>query len=82
MDTGKKDSGRWSDTWYLLLTFSRTLPVGGGLLVPCSLPGSPVGIQLMQMVSRDLARVGGFSQCASLTKLKTCLLLYVYGTLQ
>ena len=30
---------------------SRTLPVGGGLLVPCSLPGLPVIKQLMQMVT-------------------------------
>ena len=29
---------------------SRTLLVGGGLLVPCSLPGPPVVKQLMQMV--------------------------------
>ena len=29
---------------------SQTLPVGGGLLVSCSLPGPPVLIQLMQMV--------------------------------
>ena len=30
---------------------SRILPVGGGLLVPCSLSGSPVIKQLMQMVT-------------------------------
>ena len=30
---------------------SRTLPVGGGLLVPYSLSGSPVIKQLMQMVT-------------------------------
>ena len=30
---------------------SRTLPVSGGLLVPCSLPGPPVIEQLMQMVT-------------------------------
>ena len=30
---------------------SRTLPVGGGLLVPCSLAGPPVVKQLMQMVT-------------------------------
>ena len=29
---------------------SRTLPVGGGLIVPYSLSGSPVIKQLMQMV--------------------------------
>ena len=42
-----------------------TLLVGGGLLVPCSLPGPPVVKQLMQMVTMVLARVGGFNQCAS-----------------
>ena len=30
---------------------SRILPVGGGLLVPCSLAGPPVLKQLMQMVT-------------------------------
>ena len=30
---------------------SRTFPVGGGLLVPCSLPGPPVLKQLMQIVT-------------------------------
>ena len=30
---------------------SWTLPVGGGLLVPCCLPGPPVVKQLMQMVT-------------------------------
>ena len=30
---------------------SLTLPVGGGLLVQCSLPGPPVVKQLMQMVT-------------------------------
>ena len=38
---------------------------GGGLLVPGSLPGPPVIKQLMQIVVWCLARVGGFSQCAS-----------------
>ena len=44
---------------------SQTLLVGGGLLVPYSLLGPPVVKQLMQMVTRCLARVGGFSQCVS-----------------
>ena len=50
------------------LDLSRTFLVGGGLLVQYSLSGSPVIKQLMQMVSRGLARVGGFSQCASPNK--------------
>ena len=44
---------------------SLTLPVGGGLLVPYSLPGSPVMKQLMRMVTKGPGRVGGFSQLAS-----------------
>ena len=39
---------------------------GGGLLVLCSLPGSPVVKQLMQMVTLVPGR--GFSQCASPNK--------------
>ena len=50
---------------------SQALPVGGGLSIPCSLPGPPVVKQLMQMVT--MARVGGFSQCASPNQKETCL---------
>jgi len=39
---------------------SWTLPVGGGLLVPCSLPGSPVVKQLMQMVTMVPGQGGRF----------------------
>ena len=48
---------------------SRTLLVGGGLLVLYSLSGSPVIKQLMQMVTMvpgQGTRVDGFNQCASL----------------
>ena len=65
MDAGEKDSGRWSDMWCHFLTCLRTLPVGVGLLVPCTVPGSPVIKQLMKLLLWCLARVGGFSQCAS-----------------
>ena len=40
---------------------SRTLLVGGGLLVPCSLPGPPVIKQLTQMVTVAPGRGGGSS---------------------
>ena len=39
---------------------SRTLPVGGGLSVPYSLPGSPVIEQLMGMVTKGLGQGGRF----------------------
>ena len=44
--------GFWEVVGHVVSPFdlSRTLPVGGGLLVSCSLPGPPVLIQLMQMV--------------------------------
>ena len=67
MDASKRDSGKWTDTWSPL-DLSQTLLVGGGLLVPYSLPGSPVIKQLMRMVTKGLTRVGGFSQCASPNK--------------
>ena len=44
--------------------FSQILPVGGGLLVPYSLSGSPVIKQLMQMVTMVPGQGGPF-QCAS-----------------
>ena len=47
------------------LDLSRTLPVGGGSLVPYSLSGSPVIKQLGKWLLWCLARVGGFNQCAS-----------------
>ena len=40
---------------------SGTLPVGGGLLVPYSLPGSPVIKQLMQIVTMVPGQGGRFS---------------------
>ena len=38
----------------------RALPAGGGLLVPCSLPGPPVKKQLMQMVTMVPGQGGWF----------------------
>ena len=43
-----------------LLDLSRTLPVDGSLLVPCSLPGAPVIKQLMQMVAMVPGQGGRF----------------------
>ena len=40
--------------------FSRILPVGGGLLVPYALSGSPVRKQLMQMVTMVPGQGGRF----------------------
>ena len=59
--------GFWEVVGHVVSPFdiSRTLPVGGGLLVPSPLPGPPVVKQLMQMVTVVPARVGGFSQRAS-----------------
>ena len=38
----------------------QTLPLGGGLLVPCSLPGPPVVKQVMQMVTMMPGQGGQF----------------------
>ena len=50
---GCQRGGFWDVVRHVLSPFdlSRTLPVGGGLLVLCSLPEPPVVKQLMQMVS-------------------------------
>ena len=50
---GCQREGFWEVVGQVVSPFdlSRTLPVGGGFLVPCSLPGPPVLIQLMQKVT-------------------------------
>ena len=50
---GYQQEGFWEVVRHMVSPFdlSRTLPVGGGLLVPCSVPGPPVLKQLMQMVT-------------------------------
>ena len=53
--------GFWEVVGHVVSPFdlSRTLPVGGGLLVPCSLAGPPVK-QLMQMVTMVPGQGGWF----------------------
>ena len=50
---GYQREGFWEVVRHVVSPFdiSQTLPVGGGLLVPFSLPGPPVVKQLMQMVT-------------------------------
>ena len=50
---GCQREGFWEVVRHVVSPFhlSRTFPVGGGLLVPCSLPGPPVLKQLMQIVT-------------------------------
>ena len=50
---GRQREGFWEVVGQMVSPFdlSWTLLVGGGLLVPCSLPGPPVIKQLMQMVT-------------------------------
>ena len=54
--------GFWEVIRHVVSPFdlSQTLPVGGGLLVPCSLPGPPVLKQLMQMVTMVPGQCGWF----------------------
>ena len=52
MDASERDSGKWTGHAVSPFDLSLTLPVGGGLLVPYSLSGSPVIKQLMRMVTK------------------------------
>ena len=62
---GCQREGFWEVVRQVVSPFdlSRTLLVGGGLLVPCSLPGPPVIKQLMQMVTM-VPGLGGRFQSA------------------
>ena len=64
---GCQREGFWEVVRHVVSPFdlSGTLPVGGGLLGLCSLPGPPVIKQLMQMVAMVPGQGGCFSQCAS-----------------
>ena len=68
MDASEKDSGKWTGHEVSPFDLSQTLQVGGGLLVPYSLSGSPVIKQLMQMVTMVPGQGGRFQQCASPNK--------------
>ena len=54
--------GFWEVVGHVVSPFdlSRTRPFGGGLLVPCSLPGPAVIKQLMQMVNMVPGQGGWF----------------------
>ena len=53
-----RQRGFWEVVGHMVSPFdlSQTLPVGGGLLVQCSLPGPPFVKQLMQMVTTVLGQ--------------------------
>ena len=59
---GCQREGFWEVDGHAVSSFnlSRTLPVGGGLLVPYSFSGSPVTKQLMQMVTMVPGQGGRF----------------------
>ena len=59
---GCQREGFWEVVGHVVSPFdlSQTLPVGGGLLVPYSLSGSPVIKQLMQMVTMVPGQGGWF----------------------
>ena len=62
LPSGCQREGFWEVVGHVVSPFdlSRTLPVGGGLLVPCSLLGPPVIKQLMQMVTMVSGQGGRF----------------------
>ena len=57
-----QQEGFWEVVRHVVSPFdlSRTLPVGGDLLVLCSLPGPPVIKQLMQMATMVPGQGGRF----------------------
>ena len=59
---GCQREGFWEVVGHVVSPFdlSRTLPVDGGLLVPCALPGPPVVKQLMQIVTMVPGQGGRF----------------------
>ena len=59
---GCQREGFWEVVGQVVSPFdlSRTLLVGGGLLVPCSLPGPPVVKQLMKMATMVPGQGGRF----------------------
>ena len=59
---GCQKEGFWEVVRHVVSPFdlSQTPPVGGGLLVPCSLAGPPVVKQLMQMVTMVPGQGGRF----------------------
>ena len=59
---GCQQEGFWEVVGHVVSPFdlSPTFPVGGGLLVPCSLPGSPLLKQLRQMVTMVPGQGGQF----------------------
>ena len=59
---GCQREGFWEEVGHVVSPFdlSRTLPLGGGLFVPCSLPGPPVVKQLLQMVTMVPGQGGRF----------------------
>ena len=59
---GCQREGFWEVVRQVMSPFdlSRTLLVGGGLLVPCSSPGPSVVKQLMQMVTKGPGQGGWF----------------------
>ena len=59
---GCQREGFWEVVGQVVSSFdlSRTLLVGGGLLLPCSLPGPPVIKQLMEMVTMVPGHGGRF----------------------
>ena len=59
---GCQREGFWEVGGQMVSPFdlSQTLPVDGGLLVPCSLPGSPIIKQLMRMVTKGPGQGGRF----------------------
>ena len=64
---GYQREGFWEVVGHVVTPFdlSRVLPVGGGLLVMCSLPGPPVVKQLLQMITMVPDQGGQFQSATN-----------------
>ena len=77
---GCQREGFWEEVGHVVSPFalSRTLPVGGGLLVLCSLPGPPIVKQLMQMVTMVPGQGGQFQ---SMCFLYNSIIMIIYNNI-
>ena len=77
---GCQREGFWEAVGHVVFPFalSQTLPVGGGLLVLCSLPGPPIVKQLMQMVTMVPGQGGQFQ---SMCFLYNSIIMIIYNNI-
>ena len=81
---GCQREGFWKVVRHVVSPFdlSQTLLVGGGLLVPCSLPGPPVEKQLMHMVTMLPGQGGRFQSACFPYQFEKCIEVFQAESVQ